>query len=247
MHRVRTATVVALGLLAACGTALLGQGPGPAPAASPATAFLAGQVVDDPSGRPIPQAQVFLQTPTGPPAGRGRQPPVIADSQGRFFFGEVPAGTFSLSALKPGYNAAGSNSIARPIELREGERILDVKLRLARLASLSGTVRDDGGDPVVGTTVVAVRRTLVNGRMTPQPIGRATTDDRGLFRIEGLRPGEYVLCACSRDPIPLDGRLLTSLAAEPLQLLGVAARALMVGGDVVTLDDTLRTYAPAFY
>jgi hypothetical protein len=55
------------------------------------------------------------------------------------------------------------------------------------------------------------------------------------------------VCACTRDPIPFDGTLLTTLASEPLQLMSVAARALTVGSDVASLDNTLRTYAPTLH
>ena len=57
-----------------------------------------------------------------------------------------------------------------------------------------------------------------------------------------------MVCACSsRDLIPFDGTLLTTLASEPLQLMTVAARALTVGSDVVSLDNTLRTYPPTLH
>ena len=129
MSRVPTSAVVVIGLMVACATGLTGQGQRGAPPTGLATGFLAGQVVDYPAGRPVPQATVFLQTSSGPPAGRGRQPPVFADSQGRFFFAELPAGPYSLLVTKPGYmSAAGVNILSRPIELRDGERILDLKL-----------------------------------------------------------------------------------------------------------------------
>jgi hypothetical protein len=73
------------------------------------------------------------------------------------------------------------------------------------------------------------------------------SDDRGVYRIGSLSGGDYVICACSRDPIPFDGTLLSTLGSEPLQLMSVAARALSVGSNVVSLDNTLRTYAPTFY
>ena len=63
----------------------------------------------------------------------------------------------------------------------------------------------------------------------------------------GLAPGDYLICACLRDPIPFDQLLLTTLASQPLNLMSVAARALTVGADVVSLDDTLRMYAPTFH
>jgi hypothetical protein len=210
------------------------------------TAFLAGQVVESPSGSGVGGATVTLIG--GGPMGRaGSARQVAADSQGRFFFSDLPASTYTLQVVKPGYSALSAGSISRTIDVADAERITDVKVREVKLATLAGAVRDDGGDPVVGTGVLVFRRGLVNGSPTLQMAGRDRTDDRGAFRIVNLRPGDYMVCACLRDPIPFDGLLLTTLAADPLQLLGVAGRALKVGGDVASLDPSLRTFAPTFY
>jgi len=40
-----------------------------------------------------------------------------------------------------------------------------------------------------------------------------------VFRIAPLPGGDYVVCACSRDPIPFDATLLTTLASQPIQLM----------------------------
>jgi hypothetical protein len=210
------------------------------------TGFLAGQVVENSSGTGVGGATVTLIG--NGPAGRGGSPmQVIADSQGRFFFSDLLAGTFRVQVVKAGYSALSPGSISRTIDLADGERIIDIKSRVVKLAGLSGTVRDDGGDPVVGAGVVALIRSVTNGRPALQLASQGRTDDRGAYHVWNLRPGDYVVCACLRDPIPFDGLLLTTLAADPLQLMGVAARALKVGGDVASVDPSLRTFAPTFY
>jgi hypothetical protein len=248
----RAALVVSLLTLTAAGASWRdgqvapGQMPPPSPPAA-GTGFIAGQVVDAVTGKPVPEATVMING-RGAPAGRGGAPaqgpqPVIADAQGRFFFSSLTAGLYIAQVGKTGYLSA----TAGPLELGDGDRVTDWRVKLAKLASVSGTLRDETGDPVVGTDVFVVRRTVVNGRQSWQSAGRGRSDDRGVYRVGGLQAGDYLVCACSRDPIPVDAGLLTTLAAEPLQLLNVAARALSVGSDVVSLDSTLRTYAPAFY
>lgn len=218
------------------------------PAPATGTALLAGQVIETTSRRPVAGATVSLLPRTTSAGGFFRVPrPVGADSQGRFFFADLPAGTYAVQVVKPGYSAATIANLSRVIELGDAERITDLKIRLMRLASLSGSVRDDGGDPVVGTNVIAFRRTLVNGRATLNPMSWRRTDDRGSYRIGNLQAGEYLVCACARDPIPLDSLLLTTLASDPLQLMSLATRAVKMGADVATLDNTLRTFAPTFY
>ena len=233
-------------LLGLCLIALSAVAPGAdqqrgAPPPATGTAFLAGQIVDAASLKPVPGARVTLTSNRGI-----RAEPVFADSQGRFFFANLPAATYSFQAAMPGYQAAAT-AAARAIPLADGERYTVARLKLVRLASLSGTVRDEVGDPLTGTEVVLVRRGIAFGRVQLQRIGQTRTDDRGLYRFSGLRPGEYLVCACGRDPIPFDGVLLTTIASQPMQLAMLATRALKLGSDVAGLDNTLRTYPPTFF
>ena len=237
--------VVAAAVLSLCaGLGVSGQQTIPSPPVT-GSAFIAGQVIEIPSGRPVSGATVssvmFL------PAGRGSRgmPPVVTDSQGRFFFASVPASAIAFIASKTGYLALTSGG--RRIDLTDGERITDLKLRLVKLATVSGAVRDDAGDPVVGMDVRVVRRTVATGQATWLPAGTTRTDDRGEYRLSGLLPGTFVICACGYEMIPFDRTLLTTLASQPMQLLGIAGRAAAVGGDAVVLDNTLRTFASTFY
>ena len=211
-----------------------GQGRGAPPATG--TGFIAGRVTEANTTRPVPGAMVTLWG--GVPSRS-----IGADEQGRFFFAGLPAGSFQINAMSNGYLLPATQ---RPVVLGQGERLLDVRLRLARRASITGVIRDDTGDPVVGTGVLAFRRVLVNGRWSRRRAGETRTDDRGVYRL-GVDPGDYVVCACVRDAIPFDGLLLTTIASEPLQLMTVAARVLSRGADAAELDTTLRTYQPTFY
>jgi hypothetical protein len=222
--------------------------PGTGPQPVTGSGFISGQVVELPSGRPVPDVLIQLTGRGAPPPpgmrGGGVPPQVVTtDSQGRFFFSRLPNGIYTPRAVKSGYE---SRSIVT-VEVGDAERVTDVKLRIAPLAVISGTARDVGGDPVVGMTMFAFRRGIVNGKPGWQQSGRAVTDDRGAYRLSGLSAGDYLVCACARDPIPFDGQLLTTIAAEPIGLLAVAARALAVGADAVSLDNTVKTHAPRFH
>jgi len=220
---------------------------GPQPAVG--TGFISGQVIEVLSGRPVPDAQILLTgrgaaPPPGQRAGGVPQQLIATDSQGRFFFARLPNGIYTPRVVKPGYE---SRSIIT-IEVGDAERVNDVRLRIAPLSAMSGTVRDVAGDPVVGTAMLAFRRGVVNGKPGWQQSSKAVTDDRGAYRMSGLIAGDYLVCACARDnPIPIDGQLLTTIAAEPIGLLAVAGRALTVGADAVSLDNTVKTYAPRFH
>src|SRR5688572_9201966 len=211
------------------------------------TGLLAGRVLDADTGAPIDGVKVLLAgSQPGPTASGGPTTLiVITDSQGRFYFSALPAGPYLPIPSREGYVEVVTN---QPIRLPDGARVVNVIARLRRLGSITGTLRDDAGDPVAGTEVIAYRRYNQQGRRAPfTRVARDRSDDHGAYRLRNLPVGEYYICACSRDPIPFDGPLLTTLASRPNDLLAVAKRAATVGAAAARLDDTLRTYAPTFY
>jgi hypothetical protein len=228
------------------------QTPAPAPSGmDTGTGIIAGQVIDAETRQGIPGAIVNFIGTMSVPAGRVETvrltSTVKADSQGRFVFTRIPAAKYSLQAMLDGYSgAAGTATIAG--DLADGKTIPDIRLRLTRLGSISGTVRDDGGDAVVGAEVLAFMKVISQSRPPAMfPAGRTRTDDRGQYRLVALAPGDYLVCACAQDLIPFDGQLLTTLASRPLDLLGIAGRAARVGADAASLDQTLRTFPPTFH
>jgi hypothetical protein len=59
---------------------------------------------------------------------------------------------------------------------------------------LTGAVVDEAGEPVIGARVQAYRREISRfGAPTFESTRAATTDDRGLYRLAGLVPGEYLV------------------------------------------------------
>ena len=216
------------------------------------TALLAGRVVDADTGEPIEGARVTLIGASGGPTAGGvpAGPIVITDSLGRFYFANLAPGPYVPLPSREGYVAVFSG---QSINLYQSVQFTDVRLR--RLGTIAGALHDDAGDPVVGTEVIAYRRTIQLPNSPLQP-GRAAqftrmasdrSDNRGAYRLRNLSAGEYFICACNRDPIPFDGPLLTTLASRPLELAGIARRAAAVGADAATIDETLHTFAPTFH
>ena len=165
-----------------------------------------GQVVDASSAAPIPEAIVTMSmrsSGTLPTAPRAR---VMADSEGRFFFANVPPGDYWIGAAKEGYlggrygqRRASANDY-QAFALGEGETRTDAKLVLWKYGVIAGVVLDENGEPAVGVEVRALVRNVVAGRTrfgTKQSAASkpptATTDDRGMFRLSRLAPGSYVI------------------------------------------------------
>ena len=176
------------------------------------TAVVAGQVIDGTTKKPIGGAVVTISAP-GPAAAPPNAPPgtptgttlvrrgaAVTTAEGRFVFRDLPAGTYVVSSILNGY-ASGATGRRRPggpnrtLTLAEGARVTDAVIPMWRLASLSGTVRDDRGEPAIGVSVWAFRRATIGGRPELTFSGGAVeaTDDRGHYRLHHLQPGSYVV------------------------------------------------------
>ena len=161
------------------------------------TATLSGAVVTDSNNpRPVHRATVRV-TATGGTSARV----VGTDQQGRFSIDGLPAGNFTVSAAKPGYVTVfhGAKRPGRgpgvPVAVGEGQRV-DVTLKILPGASVTGVVTTPNGNPAPGIpiAVVDVRRP---GMSAPAPV-RGVTDDRGVYRVFGLPPGDYLVSALPR-------------------------------------------------
>ena len=188
-------------------------------AAPAGTATLGGTVVnEDAAGRPIRRALITLAG-----AGLAGTVQVVTDDAGRFVFAQLPAGRYTLTADKPGHVRTyyGSKRFGRgpamPIALADGQRVVELSIRLLRGAVVEGTVVDEHGTPLSSAQVMILQPTFVNGvrKLTavPNVTPWATTDDRGRYRIYGLAPGEYTVRA-GGSPLPGGARLTTAADVE---------------------------------
>jgi hypothetical protein len=183
-----------------------GQVPG-LPQAAPRTALVVGQVIDAGTGVPISGVlvEVRMQAAAPPPAPSfsTQTPRVLTGSDGRFVFRRLPKGSFMITAEKPGY-LNGAYGRRRPggdsqtLVLFDSQKIGNLRIYLWRHSAITGTVVDEAGEPVVGIQMRAFLRTTVAGRRRFVAGGAvAWTDDRGIYRIHGLLPGDYLVAAVS--------------------------------------------------
>lgn len=171
-----------------------------APAAKPSagTGLIAGQVVDPGMGKPVAEALVTLVVD-----GMNDQGPrIMADAQGRFVFVNVPGGRYSIRTERLGYYGGYygqrlPGGDAGEVHLAEGQVLTDLTIASWRVCAISGTVTDEVGEPVVGVRVQARKKAIALGQVELNPygplIGAAITDDRGVYRIANIPPGEYAV------------------------------------------------------
>jgi uncharacterized protein (DUF2141 family) len=226
----RALSFVAVAVLAL--PALVEAQPPLPPTLGTGTGLILGQVVDASTGKGVSSAVVTL-------AGARR---VMTTGDGRFVFRALPKGSQSLTASKAGY-LDGSFGVRRPggaslnVTLEDGERRGDIVIRLWRHGAISGVVSDEAGEPLVGIQVTAVRRQLTGGRRRYMPGTVATTDDRGMYRLARLTPGDYVVAIASSQ-VTLAATAVASmqegLLAGPDLSRSAGAQAMIQTGSLVT-------------
>lgn len=164
---------------------------------------ISGTVVNSVTGEPIKGALVvltgFVNTPNaGPVDVRVRRPDpinktVFAGPSGEFHFDGLPGAVYTPTASKPGFIAGSATD---PIQL-EGS-LSNLRLALDPLGAIQVTIRDQFGDPVSGSTVLALRRQVLQGFRSVTQDRTATTDDRGMARFWNLVPGNYYVLAAGK-------------------------------------------------
>jgi hypothetical protein len=128
------------------------------------------------------------------------------DADGRFEIKELLGGRYTLTVSKAGY-VTMSYGQRRPeqqgtvLEITDGTVVDKIAFSLPRGGVVTGTVVDEFGDPVAGALVNTLRFRYVNGARRLAPSGGGSmTDDRGMFRVYGVVPGDYFVSAAVRAP-----------------------------------------------
>jgi protocatechuate 3,4-dioxygenase beta subunit len=196
-----------------------------------------GGIVKDQDGNPVRRCTVTI-------IGDMRlERTTVADDEGRFSFTSLPSGRFTITAKKAGYPEM-SYGAKRPFRtgsgvfLQDGQQVRDLALTLARGATLTGTVYDDHGQPMPGVPVMAweIRTSLGGERTLDSPASgpdTVITDDRGMYRIYGLTPGEYTVgTTWYYSGLGYDVRVLTD--AEIRAAFQAASQSAAVPGAPVT-------------
>jgi uncharacterized protein (DUF2141 family) len=173
------------------------------PAAAPAgSAVVAGRVV---SAEAQPAAVRHATVTLGGGNLRGTRD-VITDDQGRFTFTGLPAGAYSLSAAKTAWVTSYYGGrrpgvppfTATPLVIADGEQKIGIELRLLHGSAITGVVRDAAGAPASVQVQLMQFRVTGGVRSVVWVAGTSTsdiTDDRGVYRLFGIAPGEYLVSA----------------------------------------------------
>jgi hypothetical protein len=163
------------------------------------TASISGRVVTGSPPTPLSDADLTVYGQVGRVPASAR-----TDADGRYTIRDLPAGLYTVTARRGGYlqlqyGQLRSFEPGTPLQLDAGDTLTGVDFQLPRGAVLTGTVFDQHGQPAVGVRVAVQRYQFVSGRWDMVGIGRDdSTDDRGVYRLFGLPPGDYYVEASPR-------------------------------------------------
>ncbi|MGA8216204.1 MAG: carboxypeptidase-like regulatory domain-containing protein [Candidatus Sulfotelmatobacter sp.] len=191
-----------------------------------------GRVVATADGNPLKSARVVLM----PEHSRTDHEiyATSADGDGRFTIKDVPPGRYKFFAAHSGFvdqhYKAGNNDTWPLFSLHPGEKVTDVLFRLIAAAVITGRITNEDGDGMERVQVVALRRPTEEEtededelprrhKTQMQPVASAESDDRGQYRIFGLKPGEYYIRTVD-SPQPRVGRIPVEETFWVSQLLG---------------------------
>lgn len=193
-------------------------------------AAIRGTVVEKQSGKPLARALVVVQPLAG---SNGATASVRTKPNGSFEFQGLPAGWYVVSASKTGfarveYGQKSWFSAGTPVALAESGEI-DLRLAVPHFGAIGGRVTDENNVGVPDCTVFVYRNTR-----PPELAGQAVTDDRGVYRVFGLAPGDYLArTGALTNEI---GVYLPTFARESLTVDGASASGAVLDQDTLYAD-----------
>ncbi len=212
---------------------------------------IAGIVVDAATGRGVPGVEIIVKergaTRVGLADFFGRTPlhSATSDGEGRFAVVELASGTYTVSIGKLGDLEASAMEYM-PLAIRGVKAgTEDLRLQLETGLSISGSIVDTDGNPILESLPIEVVPFGEDGRL----IGKGRTESislpDGTFRIAGLPAGTYELIFNSgrrsfaspqETPSPFAETIVAKVAAGTSGLVVRVARGLTISGKVMDED-----------
>jgi hypothetical protein len=220
----------------------------PVRAAQGGNGKISGMVIQAGTARPIDGVQIILSRIPAPAGQPPNQVGAFTDQFGRFEVENVEAGRYRIQWSRPGYftppvgtpgpDPATIQSlkaqlgiadlyIASPpaatsvtVELGSSESLAGFVFTLTPGGVISGRVLDPMGNPLVSTSLTALTVSYEDGVKVLRPGTSTTSDDRGEFRLFGLRPGEYYVRGDYRPSASAPGEIVRTYFPGVIGLSG---------------------------
>ena len=154
------------------------------------TFSLQGVVIRDASGDPLSKARVELR------GGPLEPTTTVTETDGKFYFFNLPPGAYEISVRRDGFAPAEAGQKwpggpGVPLQLRVGQPVPEVTVRMVAAAAISGRVADSNGQPMANAQVQALKSTFQGELRILVPVQQVRTSATGDFRLYGLPAGRY--------------------------------------------------------
>jgi hypothetical protein len=115
------------------------------------------------------------------------------DQDGNYRITDVPAGTYEIAPVAPAFVISeGNNLRSQMVLINEGENVEGIDFELVRGGVITGKITDADGHPVIEERVNLVPVEQGSQRGPVYSVSTSfQTDDRGIYRMFGIRPGRY--------------------------------------------------------
>lgn len=150
-----------------------------------------GIVLRDSSGDPMSKARVELR---GGPLSE--ESTTTTESDGRFYFHNLPAGAYEITVRRDGFAPSefgqkwpGGPGV--PFQLRPGQPVPGLVVRMVPAATISGRIADRNGQPMANAQVQALKSTFQGELRILIPVLQVRSSVSGEFRLYGLPAGRY--------------------------------------------------------
>lgn len=155
---------------------------------------ISGIVVNAKSGEPLADTSITAIKSSN----RRVVVETLSDATGRFRFSDIADGKYDLIASRKGYVTSAYQQHEGGINtaIVTGDRLISTGLlfQLDPQARVYGTIQEDSGDPVPQAQVKLFQKDIYRGTGKLVLVKGESADAMGNFEINGLSPGNYIVC-----------------------------------------------------
>jgi hypothetical protein len=127
-------------------------------------------------------------------------PRATTDSTGSYRITNVPAGTYVIRPVAPAF---ALDEDINSVVISEGENVEDIDISMVPGGVITGKITDADGKPLIEENVNVLQNYTTSITVRNDSL---RTDDRGIYRAYGLRPGKYIVYVGQNDSLPHGAR-----------------------------------------
>lgn len=198
-------------------------------------------------GKGIPGVIVALRQNNRAASGREYSGlKAVTDDDGNYRIVNVPPGSYVILPATKVFAPAGDYGREKVLLVNKGDALEHIDFAMIRGAVITGRVTDADGNPIVEEWVQVFTASDNQNAVVPMT---PMTDDRGIFRIYGLRPGSYRIAVGRGEEALQSGmprpyrRTYHPSVSDPAQATVVEA---VEGGETKDIDITLTRRVTTF-